>query len=253
MPVWDPAQYARFADHRLRPAQDLLARVPPGERGRIVDLGCGAGQVTRLLRERWPAAEITGVDSSPTMLERASAEVSAAYVGADVGGWRPPMPVDLIISNATLQWLPDHGRLLVDLVRHLTPGGVLAVQMGANHAARSHKLIAEVAADGPWAVALAGIGGIVPVEPARHYAALLLPCVAAVDAWATVYEHVLEGGDPVLEWVKGTTLRPYLDALGPEAEPFVETYRAHVRAAYPPEPDGRTLYGFRRVFVVAIR
>jgi trans-aconitate 2-methyltransferase len=251
---WDPAQYARFADARLRPAIDLLARVPPGPRAAIYDLGCGSGAVTRLIAERWPQATILGLDSSEAMLEKARQAVPAArFAVADIAGWAPPQPADLIVANAALHWIDGHERLMLRLMDGLRPGGVLAVQMPRNHAAPSHTAMAETVRSGPWAARLAGVRGIVPVAPAADYLRLLAPRAASVEAWESEYVHVLEGPDPVMEWTKGTALRPYLDALGDDAAPFLAAYSTRLRAAYPPEPDGRTLFPFRRVFVVAMR
>jgi trans-aconitate 2-methyltransferase len=250
--TWDPAQYARFADARLRPAIELLARVPAGERRVVYDLGCGGGQVTRLLVERSPDAEILGVDSSEAMLAAARADVpGAAFVAGDIATWSPPRPADLIVANAALHWIADHQALMLRLLGRLAPGGVLAVQMPRNHGAPSHTAIAEAAEAGPWAGRLAGVRGIAPVAPALDYARLLLPHAAAVDAWETEYVQVLTGPDPVMEWTKGTALRPYLDALGADAPGFLADYAARLRLAYPPQPDGRTLFPFRRVFIVA--
>ncbi|MBX6323159.1 MAG: methyltransferase domain-containing protein [Rhodospirillaceae bacterium] len=253
MATWDPAQYARFAEARLRPAIDLLARVPAGERRLVCDLGCGAGQVTRLLAERHPGAEIIGVDSSAAMLERARAAVPAArFLAADIAVWSPPRAADLIVANAALHWIEGHDALMLRLLGGLAPRGVLAVQMPRNHAAPSHTAIAETAASGPWAARLAGVRGTAPVAAAAAYARRLLPHAAAGGAWESEYVHVLAGPDPVMEWTKGATLRPYLDALGADAPAFLAEYAARLRRAYPPLADGRTLFPFRRVFVVAV-
>jgi trans-aconitate 2-methyltransferase len=250
--TWDPAQYARFADARLRPALELLARVPEGARNIIYDLGCGGGQVTRLLVERYPGAEIVGIDSSEAMLAKGRADVPGArFVAGDIAAWSPPRPADLIVANAALHWVADHEALMLRLLAGLAPGGVLAVQMPRNHAAPSHTAIAESAQAGARAAKLTGVRGIAPVAEAAAYARLLLPHAAAVDAWETEYVQVLSGPDPVMEWTKGTTLRPYLDALGAEAPAFLADYAARLRRAYPQQPDGRTLFPFRRVFIVA--
>jgi trans-aconitate 2-methyltransferase len=250
---WDPAQYARFADARLRPAVELLARVPAGPRAVVHDLGCGGGQVTRLLVERYQGAAITGVDSSPAMLAKARAEIpGATFVAGDIAAWSPPQPADLIVANAALHWIEDHQALMLRLLAGLAPGGVLAVQMPRNHGAPSHTAIGEAAKAGPWAAKLAAVRGIAAVATAAAYARLLLPRAAEVDAWETEYVQVLTGPDPVMEWTKGTALRPYLDALGDDAPAFLADYAARLRAAYPPLPDGRTLFPFRRVFIVAV-
>ena len=245
---WNPAQYERFAAPRLRPAIDLLARIPPGPRRYIVDLGCGGGQVTRLLRERWPEAGITGIDSSAAMLERARGEIDASFVQADLNRWSPPRETDLLVSNAALHWLDDHRALLARWLDVLQPGCAVAVQMPRNHDAASHRAMAEAAK--PWAARLAEVRTIRPVGSPADYARLLAPRMAHVDVWETSYIHVLTGPDPVVEWTKGSGLRPYLDALGEDADGFVEAYRQLLRDAYPPEPDGTTLYPFKRVFVV---
>ncbi len=245
---WNPQQYERFAAPRLRPAIDLLARIPPGPRTNIVDLGCGGGQVTRLLRERFPEARITGIDSSAAMLERARGEIDAEFVQADLNVWTPPPGVDLIVSNAALHWLDDHRSLVARWLEHLEPGCAVAVQMPRNRDARSHLAMAEAAE--PFAAKLAGVRTIRPVGTPSDYARLLAPHMAHVDVWETTYIHVLAGQDPVVEWTKGSGLRPYLDALGEDAEGFVEAYRRLLREAYPPEQDGTTFYPFKRVFVV---
>jgi trans-aconitate 2-methyltransferase len=247
---WNPTQYGRFAAPRLRPAIDLLARIPPGPRGRIIDLGCGGGQVTRLLRERWPDASITGVDSSAAMLERARGEIDAAFVQADLAGWNPQGPVDLLVSNAALHWLEGHERHILRWLERLAPGGIIAIQMPRNHDAPSHRAMAEAAAAGPWSARLAGVRGIRRVGAPKDYARLLAGHLSRIDIWETTYIHVLTGPDPVVEWTMGSGLRPYLDALGENAGGFIEAYRAILRTAYPPEPDGTTLFPFKRVFVV---
>jgi trans-aconitate 2-methyltransferase len=250
---WDPAQYAHFAEPRLRPARDLLARVPDGERRVVYDLGCGAGQATRLLRARWPGAALTGIDSAPAMLAQARAALpDVRFEAADLRDWMAPRPADLILANASLHWIAEHRALMLRLLAGLAPGGVLAVQMPRNHAAASHTAILETAQAGPWAARLAAVQGIAPVEPAADYARLLRPRAAAVDAWETEYVQALAGNDPVLEWTKGSALRPYHDALGGDVADFLADYAARLRRAYPPEPDGRILFPFRRVFVVAV-
>ncbi len=250
---WDPAQYLKFADHRLRPAVDLLARIDSEQPGRVYDLGAGAGNVTRLLRERWPEAAVTGVENSAPMLERArAAHPEIQWEEADLGRWRPGEPAGVIYSNAALHWLAGHDRLFPALLAMLAPGGVLAVQMPRNFAAPSHTAITEAARSGPWRERLEPLLRPAPVaEPARYFE-ILAPHAADLDLWETEYLHVLEGPSPVKEWLKGSALMPLLSALEePERARFEARYAELVDAAYPPGPDGRTLFPFRRLFLVA--
>jgi trans-aconitate 2-methyltransferase len=252
---WDPGKYLEFADHRLRPALDLLARIPLAAPAVVYDLGCGAGNVTRLLAERWPTAAITGVDGSAAMLARARAAPSRiAWVEADLRTWRPPRPADLVFANAALHWLGDHAALFPRLVDALASGGVLAVQMPRNHAAPSHTEMIAAAEAGPWRARLAPLLRRRPVADARAYHDLLAPHVSRLDIWETEYLHVLEGDNPVVEWTRGSALKPLLDALEePERSAFVAEYAARIARAYPRRPDGRTLFPFRRLFIVAER
>lgn len=253
--AWDPQQYLRFAGHRLRPAIDLLTQIDLSSPSRIVDLGCGAGNVTVLLRDRWPGAAVTGVDGSAEMLAKArEAAPDIAWVEADMGAWAPEAPPDLIYSNAALHWLGGHGTLFPRLLDAVAPGGVLAVQMPRNFGAPSHTLMAEAARAGPWRDTLEPLLKPSPVAEPAFYHDLLAPRAAALDIWETEYLQALEGDDPVAEWTKGTWLKPLLDALdGPERAGFEADYRARVRAAYPRRPDGRTLFPFRRLFLIARR
>jgi trans-aconitate 2-methyltransferase len=253
--AWDPAQYLAFADHRLRPAIDLLHRIPSERPAHILDLGCGAGNVTRLLRQRWPEARITGVDSSSAMLERARvAEPTVDWRLADLRDFRASEPVDLVYSNAALHWLDDHATLFPALVAMLAPGGVLAVQMPNNFAEPSHTWIAATVREGPWRDRLEPLLRPTPTRPAPYYLDLLKPQVATTDVWETTYLQILAGESPVAEFVKGSALGPFLAVLsGDEREAFEVVYRAHVQRAYPRQPDGTTLFPFRRIFIVAQR
>jgi trans-aconitate 2-methyltransferase len=250
--AWSPDQYLRFSEPRLRPALDLLARVTAAEPRTVCDLGCGAGNVTRLLVERWPRAMVTGVDDSPEMLARAAAALpSVTWVRQSLADFRPDHAVDVLFSNAALHWLPDHERLLPSLARLVAPGGVLAVQMPRNFAAPSHTLMAETAREGPWKARLEPVLRPSPVLAAADYHRLLRPFGRTLDVWETEYLQVLEGEDPVKEWTKGTWLRPLLDALEePERSAFEAAYAARLRVAYPRLPDGTTLFPFKRIFVV---
>jgi trans-aconitate 2-methyltransferase len=252
---WDPHQYLAFAGPRLRPALDLLGRLDLRSPRTVFDLGCGPGQVTRLLAARWPAAHVTGVDGSAAMLEAARREPSpVTWVEADLRAWRPAEPADLLFSNAALHWLDGHAALFPRLAGSLAPGGILAVQMPLNHQAPSHLAVEETVHTGPWRARLAPILRRRPVAEPAAYLDWLAPTVASVDLWVTEYLHVLEGEDPVVEWVKGSALKPLLDALAPpERAAFLADYSARVARAYPRRPDGRTLLPFRRLFLVARR
>jgi trans-aconitate 2-methyltransferase len=252
--AWDPTQYLKFADHRLRPAIDLLNRIDVAEPGEVVDLGAGAGNVTRLIKMRWPTARVTGVDTSPEMLAKAAAAApEITWVLADLGRWRPERPVDVIYSNAALHWLEGHDTLFPALLSSLAPGGVLAVQMPRNFSAPSHTVHGR---SGAWRT-VAGEGSSRssvprrPGDPALYYG-LLASRAAALDIWETEYLQVLDGENPVKEWTKGTWLRPLLAALDePDRSGFEAAYGALVARAYPPHADGRTLFPFRRLFIIA--
>ena len=253
--TWNPERYLVFGDQRTRPAIDLLARVPLAAAARIADLGCGPGNATRLLLERWPEARVTGVDSSSDMLRKAAASgLAASWVEADIAAWSPEEPLDLIYSNAALHWVGDHASLLPRLLSLLRREGVLAVQMPRNFDAPSHALLHDTARNGPWAARLAGFLESPRVAAPEWYHDLLAPHAGTVDVWETVYLHVLDGEDPVLSWTRGTALRPVMEALDENHfAAFEAAYAARLRAAYPRRPDGRTLFPFRRLFMVAQR
>ena len=252
---WDPQLYSAFAAPRLRPALDLMARVGAEAPDLVADLGCGTGNVTRLLAERWPQATVTGVDSSPEMLEAARAESPAiAWREAEIAGWDPGRPVDVLFSNAALHWLGDHGALFRRLMEVLADGGWLAVQMPHNHDAASHVAMAEAAAAGPWRDTLAPLLRHRPVAEPAFYYDVLASMADYLDIWETEYLHVLQGDNPVVTWTTGTALRPLLDALDePWRTAFQTDYAARIRAAYPPRADGHTLLPFKRLFIVARR
>jgi trans-aconitate 2-methyltransferase len=249
---WNPSNYLAFGSERTRAAVDLLARVPLLEPEMVVDLGCGPGNSTEILRRRYPSSHILGLDSSAEMLEQARASgVTAEWVQADVGTWTPPAPVDLLFANAVLHWLPDHEGLFERLLGLLRHGGVLAVQMPLVYATPAHQAMKEVAESGPWAEALRGRLQPETVLRAQDYARMLRD-THHVDAWETEYVHVLKGPDPVLRWVRGTKLLPIKEALpAQQYAAFEAAYAARLREAYPEEEDGRTLMRFPRVFVVA--
>lgn len=255
-PTWDPAQYLRFAEPRTRPALELLARIPCESPRRVVDLGCGAGNVTRQLARRWPAADVVGLDRSAAMLAQARAEPSRIrWVEGDLATWRPEVAPDVIYANASLHWIEPHDALLVRLVSDLAPGGCLAVQMPRSHGQPSHELMRAVLADNDLGTPeLRGLMDRCPVASALHYHALLAPHARALDVWETEYVHELEGDDPILDWVKGTGLRPILEGLDDrEQTVFLTDYRERLGAAYPRAANGRTPFPFKRLFVVAFR
>ena len=260
MPSWDPNQYLRFDQSRLRPALDLIAAVPLAEPAEIYDLGCGPGNVTLRLADRWPGAHITGIDSSPDMLRRAR-EVSEDqpridWQEADVSTWSPRAPADLLFSNACLHWLDQHEQLFPGLMDGLASGGALAVQMPTNFTTEpSHLCIVEAVETSLHRHRLLAALRPNPVSNAAAYYDWLAPHSERVDIWETTYLHVLDGENAVAEWTKGTALRPLLDALPDEAAraEFFADYSRLVSAAYPRRADGRTLFPFRRLFIVAVK
>jgi trans-aconitate 2-methyltransferase len=252
---WDPAQYLRFSNERLRPALDLLAQVPIDRASRVVDLGCGAGNVTAILHQRFPQADILGVDGSDAMLAKARISApSCRFEQGDFATWTPGTPPDLIFSNAALHWVSNHEELFRRLVSLLAPGGVLAVQMPAMHNEPLRRLQNELAAQAPWAEHLADAGYARGLLPPEGYYDVLRPLVATLDMWETIYLHVLTGEDAVTEWASGSSLRPFLDKLPPHLrQSYREAYSAALRPHYPRRRDGTTLLPFRRLFMVARR
>lgn len=252
--MWDPDLYRQFSDERSRPFFDLVGRIDVGRPDTVVDLGCGPGELTASLSARWPTSQILGVDSSAAMLDRAAAHAGARvrFQYGDLRTWRPDGPVDVIISNAALQWVPEHTDLLPDLVSALTPSGWLAFQVPGNFAEPSHVLLHELSEDSRFAPHLGDIQRPDSDAPAR-YLSTLTDIGCRVDAWETTYLHVLSGPDAVFRWISGTGARPVLEAL-PTAEraSFASEYRALLRDAYPQRGYG-TLLPFRRIFVVAQR
>jgi len=253
---WDPDQYLQYADQRLRPALDLLARVPLREAHTIFDLGCGPGTISPYIRSAFAGADIEGVDSSPKMLEAAQQhnEPDITWVQADIASWQPQISADLIYSNAALQWLDDHEHLFARLMGFVTPGGVLAVQMPNQFDQPSHVLMREVAGTGPWASFLKPHLRAAPVAKPASYFAWLSSMCSNVDIWQTQYSHVLTGPDPVLNWMSSTALNPLYEALSDDLRPdFQAALAEKLRAAYPQTEHGTTLFGFTRLFVVATK
>lgn len=250
---WDPAQYMKFGGERLRPALELLGRVPLEAPAKVVDLGCGTGNVTRLLAECWPGASVTGVDSSAEMLAEARKQADGIdWIEADIARWTPPAPVNLLFSNAVLHWLDNHAGLFSRLTDLVAPGGVLAVQMPRNFGDPSHTEIMDLALSGRWRDRLEGLVRPWPVAEPGVYYDLLARRASEVDIWETIYTQVFDGDDPVVEWVRSTALKPFLDVLdGEEQAAFLAEYTTRMRRAYPKRKDGITLYPFRRLFIVA--
>ena len=250
--VWNPAVYMSFGDERTRPAVELLARIRSENPARVVDLGCGPGNSTAVLAARWPKADLAGVDSSADMLNQARrSAVRANWIEADVASWSPASPYDVIFSNATLQWLDDHRRLLPRLLGFVGKGGTLAFQVPHNMDAPSHRLMREAAAAGPWKERLAGVREVAVLAPA-DYCDILSANGASVDIWETEYLHILDGEDAVYQWVSGTGLRPFVQALsGDERDAFIMEYKKRLATAYPRRADGTTQFPFKRLFAVA--
>jgi len=252
---WNPEQYLKFSAPRLRPAVDLLARVAVKEPTLIFDLGCGAGNVTRLLLDRWPSASIVGVDDSKKMLQKAAIELpQVRWVNQRLAEWRSDYPADLIYSNAALHWLPNHAQLFPKLLDSLAPGGTFAIQMPRNFAAPSHTLIGDTVRAGPWRNRLQHLLVPAPVAEPNFYYSLLAPLAKSIDIWETEYLQTLEGRDPVKEWTKGTWLKQFLDCLDEsEGDAFEADYALRLRHVYKQQADGKTLFPFRRLFIVLQR
>jgi trans-aconitate 2-methyltransferase len=255
--VWSAKQYVAFEDERTRPARDLLAAIPAFEVRSAIDIGCGPGNSTELLVERFSGATVRGLDSSTDMLEAARKRLPQVQFDlADIDSWTETGPFDVIFANAVLQWVPDHATLLPALVNKLSAGGSLAVQMPVNLNEHSHRLMREVAAEGPWASKLAGATEKRPtLADASGYYALLKPHCSRVDVWRTTYHHPLAGGaSGVVEWFKGSGLRPFLEPLD-EAErvEYLKRYQEAIEKAYPMLDDGTVLLPFPRLFIVATR
>jgi len=254
MSDWSPATYLKFEDERTRPAVDLLAHVPLDRARHVVDVGCGPGNSTELLAARFAGADILGLDNSPAMLEAARQRLPALrFEPADAATWIPDPQTDLVFANATYQWVPDHFAQLPRVLAALPPGAVLAVQMPDNVETTTHRLMREVARNGPWAERLAGAARL-PLPPPSAYYQALRPHAARLDIWHTIYNHPLAGAPAIVEFVRSTGLRPYLDPLD-EAQraEFLARYTAKIAEAYPAMADGKVLLGFSRLFIIAQR
>jgi trans-aconitate 2-methyltransferase len=251
MPTWNADQYLKFADERTRPCRDLVAAISITPVRRIIDLGCGPGNSTRVLEGKWPEAEITGLDSSASMIDVARREQPRhRWLVQGITEWTANArdDFDIVFANASLQWVDDHAWLYPKLLERVSPGGVLAVQIPANFDALPHRLMRELAPDG------VSVKEWHAHEPPFYYEALA-PHAAHVDIWQTEYLHVMANADAIVEWYKGSGLRPFLESIGSDAqrERFLDEYRDRIRAAYPQQRDGRVLFSFLRLFVIAVK
>ncbi|MGH8926868.1 MAG: methyltransferase domain-containing protein [Acidimicrobiia bacterium] len=258
--IWDPDRYLAFADLRSRPGLELMTRISHPNPTTIIDLGCGPGHLTAVMARRWPEARTIGVDGSETMLARAATLFPAHdwpsidWQHGDIANWVPIEPASIVFSNAALHWVPDHRRLFRNLMASVLPGGTLAVQMPDNWDQPSHVAISRLVDRPRWRARAAPAFLRHPVAEASEYRAWLGDLSAEIDQWRTTYFHVLDGPNPVLEWVRGSVLAPVLTALDEsDRQPFEAELANLYRQAYPPQPDGTTIFPFSRIFVVAIR
>jgi trans-aconitate 2-methyltransferase len=254
MADWSAAQYLKFEDERTRPSRDLVAQVAVANPKRVVDIGCGPGNSTELLVERWPEAEVSGFDTSPDMIDKARKRLpTVKFELADAAAWQPERPVDVIFANAVFQWLPEHPAVFQRLMGLLAPGGTLAVQMPDNLSEPSHRLMREAAAEMPFAAKMADAARA-PLPPVSFYYDLLTPLADRVDIWHTHYNHPLANAAAIVEWLKSTGLKPFVDALDEnEKQAFLARYLEKISAAYPPTANGKVLLRFPRLFIVARR
>ncbi len=250
---WDPGLYLRYGDERLRPALDLLSRIDAPEPAHVVDLGCGPGNVTAILKQRWPAADVLGLDNSAPMLDRARAAVpDCRFVHASFGDWTAASKPDVLYTNAALHWLGGHATLFPRLLGQVAPGGTLAVQMPAMHNEPLRAAQYDVAATGPWAETLKGVASAPSILTPGEYWDILRPLCASLDIWETIYLHALRGEDAAAQWASGTSLRPFLDALPTDLRAaFFAAFADAMRPIYPRRADGTTLLPFRRLFMIA--
>ena len=253
MPTWDAGQYLKFAGPRTQPSIDLVARVTCAPVERVIDLGCGPGNSTVLLKQRWPEAEVIGLDSSPQMLATARRDYpDIEFIEADLADWQADAAFDVVFTNAALQWISDHEKLLPRLVAAVKTGGMFAAQMPHNQDQSAHRLMRELAASGPWAAKLKGYRGLQPVGMPAQYYDLLRPLVATLELWETEYIHIMETPAAIADWLQGTGLRPILERLeAAEQAAFLDQYIGLLTEAFPAQVDGRVLFPFRRLFILA--
>ncbi|MFT4268579.1 MAG: trans-aconitate 2-methyltransferase [Xenophilus sp.] len=256
MNTWNPALYRRYEDERTRPAAELLARVPQVDAARVVDLGCGPGNSTELLVRRFPGAQVIGTDNSEAMLASARERLPGVrFELSDIATWQPEAAPDLIYANAALQWVPGHESLVPRLFAALAPGGVLAIQMPDNRAEPTHRLMRELAALAPWKEPIGDYTRLrTELLTIGDYYDLLAPGAADVDVWHTIYQHRMDSAAAIVEWVRGTGLRPFIDPLPDELRAsYLAEYERRIDAAYPVRADGKRLLAFPRMFIVARR
>jgi trans-aconitate 2-methyltransferase len=254
MPSWDAELYLKFADERTQPSVDLISRISLAHPSRIIDLGCGPGNSTAMLRQRWPAAEITGLDNSREMINAASrAYPGWAWVEGDIATWTTAAPFDLVFSNAALHWVANHAEVMPHLLRQVLPQGALAIQMPAHFRSPVHELMIETAVNPAWQDSMENAIHAIRVERPAFYYDLLDPLTSKLDLWETEYIHVMNSPAAILEWIRGTGLRPFLEALPSEEQKrrFEELFLAGLTKAYPAQKDGRVLFPFRRLFILA--
>ena len=253
---WSAEQYLAFEDERTRPVRDLVSALPDIEARLVMDLGCGPGNSTEVLAARFPDAAVRGIDNSPDMIASARRRLPRAQFSlGSIEGWTDVGPFDVILANAVLHWVPNHGTLLPELAARLVTGGALAVQMPDNLDVPAHRAMREVAADGPWAPTLRASGAArTAIGDANWYYECLRKTCSKVDVWRTTYHHPLSGPGAIVEWFKGSGLKPYLDPLdAPSRAAYLERYAVAVARAYPALSDGSVLLPFPRLFMVAIR
>jgi trans-aconitate 2-methyltransferase len=256
MSIWNARHYLKYGEERTRAASDLAARVKLTRPGRIVDLGCGPGNSTQVLRQRWPMADIVGVDSSSEMIDAARREFPEQnWIQENISHWSPGEPFDLIYSNATLQWLPDHHALMRRLLSLVVPGGALAFQIPSGNFATVRTLIHEISHESAWTDRMDAARHALTMESPAFYYDTLTEFASKLDIWETEYHHILESQKSVVDWIASTGLRPFLAALDSEEERelFLAKLRHRVNDAYPLQIDGRVLFPFRRTFVIAYR
>ena len=253
MHEWDSGQYLRFADERTQPALDLLARIRLERPRRLIDLGCGPGNSTILLKRRWPEAAIAGLDTSAAMLDVARRDHQGIeFVQGDIAAWRPEKNYDVVFSNAALQWVGDHPALFPRLLEGVAPDGVLAVQMPRNHDLPAHVAMRRVVAEGPWRDRLAGARGLSPVHAPEFYYDLMAPLAARLVMWETNYVQPVDDVAAIIGWMRGTGLRPFLERLDASEQPaFLEHYAAALTPAFPRRADGKLLLNYPRLFLIA--